>query len=266
MTGSDPMTTTDPTPSTPTQVDDLVGVTGFHEWMTLARDAYQRLADAFAALDDADWARPTPCEGWTVRDLGGHLVGAMRAAATLRETVSQQRAVRRRVKRTGEQDVDALTAIQIERAADLGTDELVAELQHLVDPAVRGRGRLPRPLRRAVKIPVEMGDIAEKWTLDYFLGCILTRDAWLHRIDLADALGTEPELDEHDRRIVGDVVDEWLRRHGQPVQLTLTGPAGGRRSTGTGGPALTLDAVEFCRVVSGRHAHEHPLLAQQVPF
>ena len=102
--------------------------------------------------------------------------------------------------------------------------------------------------------------------MDHFLGCILTRDAWLHRIDLADALGAVPELDADDRVVVGDVASEWARRHGEPVRLTLTGPAGGVLEVGAGGDELTLDAVEFCRVVSGRSTHEHPLLAQPVPF
>lgn len=250
----------------PTTTGGLHAVASFDEWMTLARDAYQRVADAFGDVAPQDWERPTPCEGWTVRDMGGHLVGAMRSAATLRETLSQQRAVATRVKRTGEQDVDALTAIQIERAADLAPEQVVHELTALVDAAVRGRRRIPALVRRAVRIPVKMGDIDEKWDLDHFLGAILTRDAWLHRVDLADALGTTPTLDDADRRIVGDVAVEWARRHGQPVELTLTGPAGGRLSAGTGGDELTLDAVEFCRILSGRATHDHPLLAQAVPF
>jgi uncharacterized protein (TIGR03083 family) len=245
---------------------ELTAVGSHAEWMPLARSAYQRVADAFAALGPDDWARQTPCEGWTVRDLGGHLVGAMRAAARLRETLSQQVAVSRRTKQTGEAEVDALTAIQIERTAGLDPAQLVAEMQALVEPAVKGRSRIPGPVRRRARFRVHLGAIDERWTLDYFVGCILTRDAWLHRIDLADALGATPQLAVDDRVIVGDVASEWARRHGEPVRLTLTGPAGGHLNVGTGGDDLTLDAVEFCRVVSGRSTQAHPLLAQPVPF
>jgi hypothetical protein len=35
---------------------------------------------------------------------------------------------------------------------------------------------------------------------------------------------------------------------------------------GSGGDEITLDAIEFCRVVSGRRPHPHRLLAQEVPF
>ena len=245
---------------------DYAAVEQFEDWLPLARDAYQRLADAFDALKPADWERPTPCEGWTVRDLGGHLVGAMRAAARLREMMSQQRQISSRVKRTGENMTDVMTAVQIERTAKLTPDEIVAQMQALVQPAVRGRARVPGLVRRRVKFPVEIGSISEPWSLEYLNGCILTRDAWLHRIDLCDALGASPTVDDLDRRIVGDVAVEWARRHGEPVTLTLTGPAGGTLMTDTGGPDITIDAVEFCRVVSGRSSHDHPLMVQEVPF
>jgi hypothetical protein len=80
------------------------------------------------------------------------------------------------------------------------------------------------------------------------------------------ALGREPVLRaEHDGRIVADVVAEWARRHGQPFELMLTGAAGGRFVVGDAGEAIAMDAVEFCRVLSGRRQGEG-LLATVVPF
>ena len=62
---------------------------------------------------------------------------------------------------------------------------------------------------------------------------ILTRDAWMHRLDLARATGQDPTLTaDHDGVIVADVVAEWARRHGQPYRLEL--PA---RPAGAGDPA-----------------------------
>lgn len=58
---------------------------------------------------------------------------------------------------------------------------------------------------------------------------------------------------------------EWSGAHGQPYRLTLTGPAGGSWSRGTDGEALELNAVEFCRILSGR-APGTGLLACSVPF
>jgi hypothetical protein len=88
----------------------------------------------------------------------------------------------------------------------------------------------------------------------------------MHRLDIALATGRPPVLTpDHDAVIVADVVNEWAARHGQPVQLTLTGPAGGRWQFGAGGPDVALDAIEFIRAVSGR-APAAGLLETQVPF
>jgi hypothetical protein len=85
-------------------------------------------------------------------------------------------------------------------------------------------------------------------------------------MDIAQATGRAPMLTaDHDGVLVADVVNEWAGRHGQPCTLTLTGPAGGTWTFGTGGPALQYDAVDFCRIVSGRGTGDG-LLATAVPF
>ncbi|HVM53204.1 MAG TPA: maleylpyruvate isomerase family mycothiol-dependent enzyme [Acidimicrobiales bacterium] len=242
---------------------------GHREAAVLAEAAYARFADAVAALGPADWSRPTDCEGWTVRDLVGHVVGAMRSAASVRELARQQLEVRRRHKKTGGGPVDIMTALQVELTAGLTTDELVAECRALVRPAMLGRRRTPWPVRRFATMKVEMAPISERWRMGYLLDVILTRDAWLHRVDLSRAVGVPMALTaDHDGRIVADVVAEWARRHGQPYHLTLVGPAGGVFSGGGPVPEpdrLELDAVEFCRIVSGR-ATGTGLLTTFVPF
>jgi hypothetical protein len=119
---------------------------------------------------------------------------------------------------------------------------------------------------RSVPIPQLVGGRPEKWTLGYLIDTILTRDPWMHRVDIARVTGATLVLTaDHDGVVVADVVDEWADRHGQPFALRLTGPAGGSWSRGTGGPTLELDAVEFCRSISGR-APSGGLLSTQVPF
>lgn len=249
------------------------------ERIALAREAYSRFADLAARVPPEGWGRPTDCAGWTVRDLVGHMVGAMRSASSLREMASQQREINRRARRDRDADpVDIMTAVQVELAAGLSEADLVAQCRALVDPATRGRRRTPAPLRRLVRFPVLVGGVEESWRLGYLVDVVLTRDAWLHRVDLARALGVAPVLTrDHDARIVADVVAEWGRRHGRPARLHLTGPAGGRYllpdSTLPVEPiepvrpadVLTMDAVEFCRVLSGR-APGDGLLATPVPF
>ena len=106
----------------------------------------------------------------------------------------------------------------------------------------------------------------ETWRLGYLWDIILTRDTWMHRVDITRAIGRPMELTaEHDGRLVADAAAEWARRHGRACTLVLTGPAGGRFTSGGGGEEHMLDALEFCRILSGR-AEGVGLLAEEVPF
>jgi hypothetical protein len=95
----------------------------------------------------------------------------------------------------------------------------------------------------------------------------------MHRVDATVATGRELHpIADHDGAIVADVVSEWAARHGRPIAVRLTGPAGGTfRSAGVApGDApeahVELDAVEFCRTLAGRRPASHPLLETIVPF
>ncbi len=117
-------------------------------------------------------------------------------------------------------------------------------------------------------MPVQqtVGGQFETWTLGYLIDTILTRDPWMHRIDISRAVGDAVTLTaEHDGVLVGDVVTEWAARHRTPCRVVLSGPAGGSWTFGAGGPTLELDAIEFCRVLS-RRAPATGLLACEVPF
>jgi uncharacterized protein (TIGR03083 family) len=231
------------------------------EWLAAAEEEYRRIADLLAGLADDDWARPTDCTEWDVRELVAHLVGNAEQSASVRE-LSRQRKLGRRL-RPGEPDIDGMTAVQVQERADLPPDRLVRDLADAGARGVRARRRIPAPLR-ALRIP--FGPPLGTRPLGYLMGCIYTRDTWMHRVDLARATGRPLRLTaEHDGRIVADVVAEWAAAHQEPFTLTLTGPAGGTWSRGTDGEAIEIDAVEFCRILSGR-APGAGLLATPVPF
>lgn len=235
--------------------------------MRLAATEYERLADLLAELSPDDWRQPTECPGWDVRAMAGHCVGMAQMMTGLRETTRQLMSSTRAARRSGKAQVDELTALQVREQAHVPDGTIATVMREAGRAAVAGRSRMPAPLR-ALSFPQDGGGVKEKWRLGFLTDTILTRDPWTHRGDISRATGREMLLtDDHDGVIVADVVAEWSLRHGQPFELILTGSAGGRWQVGDGGPRLELDAVEFCRALSGRgETPRTGLLATAVPF
>jgi hypothetical protein len=188
-------------------------------------------------------------------------------AASLPEMVRQQAATARRAKRDGGLPLDAMTAIQVEKNAALSTQEVVNQMRRVGEKAARARRRSPSFVRgRTVPDPQHVDGGVEKWTFGFLLDVILTRDPFMHRIDITQATGLPMQATaEHEGVIVDDVVREWAGRHGAPYSLELTGPAGGHWEQGVGGEHHSLDAFELCRALSGR-TQGAGLLSRQVPF
>ncbi len=233
----------------------------YDAWMAAATEEYRRLDALLRDLGSDDWTRPTDCAEWDVRAMVAHLVGAAEANASVREML-RQAWVGRRTRAHGDL-VDKMNAVQVAERADRSPADLVDDLAAAGARGVRARARIPGPLL-AVRLP--MGPPLGVRRLGYLMGCIYTRDAWLHRMDISRATGRPPVLTpEHDGRLVDDVVREWAAAHGAPYALELTGPAGGRWGSPGAGEELTLDAVEFCRAVSGRVGMPG-LLGTPVPF
>lgn len=249
--------------STAMPVSDIAAL-GHDEAMSVAEVEYDRLLDVVGRLRPEDWARPTDCAAWDVKAILAHLLGMMERLGDPAEAARQNAATAERVKATGAARIDALTAVQVETHAHLAPDELAVALRAAAPRALAGRRATSVERRATIYDPGPPFD--GQWTLGYLFDVILTRDPWLHRVDIARATGAELVLTpEHDGRIVADVVAEWARRHGHAFTLTLGGPAGGTFFSGHAGERYELDAVEFCRTLSGR-AGGPGLLNQEVPF
>ena len=233
--------------------------------MRLASTEYERFTAQLRELSAEDWRRRTACPEWDVHALACHVLGMAEFVASLPEQVRQMVGARRR----GGLFIDALTALQVAKHVQRPPAEVVSLLATVGPRAARGRRRTPALVRRMPMRgqPVEeTGTQTEDWTMGYLVDVILTRDTWMHRSDVAAAVDRDMDLTaHHDGALVADVTQEWAARHGTPCSLTLTGPAGGSWSWGHGGPSYELDAVEFCRVLSGRGTAEG-LLATRVPF
>jgi hypothetical protein len=177
--------------------------------MRLAADEYNRFLDLLRSLHSDDWAKPTRCAPWDVREMAAHLLGMVELAASIREQNRQTKAAAGLREHRGGLFIDALTGLQVDERADWTPQQIIDRFEIRAPKAAKGRKRAPGFIRRK-KVP-ELQDV-----------------------------------DGH-------------------KDLHLSGPAGGHWTTGTDGPTITMDAIEFCRAISGRAAAEG-LLTTQVPF
>jgi uncharacterized protein (TIGR03083 family) len=211
--------------------------------------------DAFLALlrslDAADWARPTDCAGWTVRDVVAHVVGLSEEAVRPHVMIRHIILARRRYPALNL--LDGTNAVQIDDRCNLTVDQLMADFARLAPRAVRARRRTPKLVRR-VKPPAGFA-LPPDMRLRDVIDVVVVRDAWMHRIDIARACGRELPFIEADAEVVAQVIRDLDRCwRGHPLILDLVGPTGGRWRIGDGNPVATvrLDGVAFCRSLSGR--------------
>jgi uncharacterized protein (TIGR03083 family) len=234
------------------------------EAMVVAGEEYQRLLAVVDGLAEEDWTRPTDCPGWDVKAVVAHLLGFMKGNADPAEAARQFAASSRIADEQGVLRLNAQTALQVREHAHLSPAELLAEVHAFAPRALAGRTAAPQEVRTAT-FPTGLPGEGE-WTRGYLIDRVLTRDVWMHRIDVCRATGRPiVRTAEHDGRIVADVVADWSARHGRPFRFHLDGAAGGSFSAGDGGPEIRIDAVEFCRILSGRVPTDG-LLAVPVPF
>jgi len=221
------------------------------EARVLAQEEFVRFADLVATLTPDEWTRPTDCTEWDVRKLVMHVLGSGDAQASFPTFLHQ---LRRGVPLNKEIDshhwVDGMNELQIREREHLSNEELVAQLRTVGPKAVRGRWGTPLPARY---LPIPFGPPIGWTSLKYLLDVGFTRDVWAHRIDIHAAIDRPmPLTAEHDGRLVADIVGEWADIHGEPFELVLEGPAGGKFSQGVDGERVEIDALEFIRILSGR--------------
>jgi len=232
--------------------------------MTLAETEYARFLALVDRLEPEDWRQPTACPGWDVKAMVAHVLGMVHYFGDGEEQLRQAKAAGERAHQHHVAWIDALTALQVEERTALSPAEL-GECLRSACPRTLVARQATSAEERAVKFnPGPPYD--EEWSRGYLIDVIHTRDVWMHRSDISVSAGHTFVLTaDHDGMIVADVVDDWARRHGQAFSLVLTGPGGGSFSQGDGGEQHELDAVEFCRIVSGR-GEGAGLLAAEVPF
>lgn len=243
---------------------DVEGIAPLNEaevWR-LAETEYVRMLAMLRSLDAADWTRQTACAAWSVRDLLGHLVGAAEGFTNPLQFVHQYRRGARLIaegRTDGTQPVDGANAVQVAERAHLPAEELIDRYEGLVQSALSWR-------RRLRYVPVRLQDVGGTFTFRGLFEVILTRDTWIHRVDLSQATGKPLEMtDAHDGRLIADLVRDWATRFESPFLLHLRGSVGGDYRRGEGGDEIELEAIEFARLLSGRGQGEG-LLSHRIVF
>ena len=233
------------------RVEDIAPIS-HREGMGLAETEYQRFSDMLQQLQPGDWSKPTVCTDWNVKQLVAHVLGFAESNASFRIFVHGMRRGKKRAAEKGyDLFVHGMNEVQVEEREHLTPAELVGRWSEVWPKALKRRKRFPPFMQ---PIPVDFRPpIGKKPMGSYGIDVVFTRDTWMHRIDVCRAVGLDPVLTPgHDGRLIEDMVAEWARVHGLAFTLHLDGPAGGTFLSGSGGDELTIDAVEWIWILSGR--------------
>jgi uncharacterized protein (TIGR03083 family) len=235
------------------------------EAMAITAAENHRLWELLIDIKPDEWSLPTDCTRWDVRAIVVHLIAAAEAQASVVEFVRQTIAGRRLMEEIGGiYPVDGMNEAGVRARSLLTTEELPDWWSRVAAEALGFRRRMPAPIRALPLFRLDRG----LWKpLGYLYDIGFTRDVWMHRVDLSRAIGrTFNATAQHDGRIVADIIAEWATTHTDPFTLKLTGPAGGTylRDSADPGDRLKVDAIDCCRILSGRGTPvgvlHHPLL------
>jgi len=156
----------------------------------------EELGRLLALADDLgadEWARPTDCTGWTVRDV----LGVFAPQADPEERTRQIKTAAALAGRSGDLRINEMTALQVREHADLTVEQLRCALHEAGTRGLAARRAMPAAARsargRLRAAPTRAGGPSD------------TRAPWPYRVDICRATERELQLTaEHDGRIVAD--------------------------------------------------------------
>lgn len=241
------MSTTHARPVTETPVTNKEDA---HAVVTEELSAFLKL---LRGLEPSDWNKPTDCVAWSVRDVVAHVAGAFEDGARI--TVFIRHFTRAGKKHPDMNLIDAVNQMQLDERGRHGPSALIEELSVIGPKAISARRGRPQLMRRRT-VPSQ-GTLPPGATFGYLFDVIYARDLWMHRIDIVNATGTVLAVTDAETEIVEQVVRDLGEVWDGPTStLTLTGHGAGSWQLGAGVPKaeLSADAVETCRMLSGRVA------------
>jgi uncharacterized protein (TIGR03083 family) len=223
------------------------------EAMAITAVENRRLWELLIKIKPEEWSWPTECTRWDVRAIAVHLIASAEAQGSVVEFFRQALAGPKLMDEIGGiYPVDGLNEAGLRARSHLKPAELPDRWTTVAAEGLDARSRMPRPIRA---LPV-LRLAPHFWKpIGYLYDMGFTRDVWMHRVDISRAVGRNfHATPEHDGRIVADIIAEWTTTHSDPYTLKLTGPAGATfvRDPADPGDYLEVDAIDCCRILSGR--------------
>lgn len=170
--------------------------------MTLSEqaDRFRRAADGFQCRIDATpphlWDAPSPCAGWSARDLVVHVINeARRIAATVRGVEAEP------VHGVSVADMGSLPVMSADADPAAAWKQVSADLTAAIDD----------PACRAAQLPTPVGPLAFADSLE-----ALPEDVLIHTWDLARSTGGDERLDQE--------IVEHVYEHFKPMDEALRQP------------------------------------------
>lgn len=224
-----------------------------NEILDALADQHAELGALLAGFDDADWQRPSRCEGWTVADVVLHLAQ------------TDEMAIGSATGRFAETVTTLSAGLPPTTDVDGAAAALVAHQRGASSAAVHQRWRtgadaLDRVLRVAdphARVTWVAGELSV-----HTLATTRLTETWIHTGDIAHALGRpQPETDglRHIARLAWRTLPYAFTRAGRelhgPVSFRLRGPGGDAwdfEPDGVASTTITGEAVELCLLAGQR--------------
>jgi uncharacterized protein (TIGR03084 family) len=215
-------------------------------------EQHDELARLLADLEESDWARPSPCEGWTVSDVVLHLAQ------------TDEIAIASLAGRFDEALADLTRGLPASASVDEGAGAMVAAQRGEPGPVVRARWEAGA---RGLVESLDTSDLSAR--VQWVAGDLAARtlattrlsEAWIHTGDVATAIDRPLEPTDrlrHIARLAWRTLPYAFAAAGRalqgPVAFELTGPSGDRWDLRTEGEVRTIirgDALDLC-LVAGR--------------
>lgn len=224
-----------------------------HEIVAALADQDDELAGLLTRRSDADWQRPTPCEGWTVADVVLHVAQTNELAIASVDGSFPEVAANLVGGAARPGNVDDAAAAMVELERDTSAEAVFDRWKTAADRFLEVVAKSDLHER----VPWVAGQLSVRTLVATRLS-----ETWIHTTDVADAFGVSlapTERLRHVARLAWRTLPYAFSRSGKqlsgPVELDLRGPDGDAWELVPDEPAVTTvrgEGAELCLVAARR--------------